>query len=417
MARIGSLLFLIAAIAAHAADPRVTVVVQPNPVSLDDSLQMRVEVAVDGGGDVSPPSFDAPDFTVVGKGSSSSFSTVYEGGQLQTRQRKLYTFVLAPKREGVHKISGISVFVGGKEIRSHDIAVKVLPGGATNTPSDGEADENPAAPGKFAGGAEGVHPSRFNSDFTVFLRLSKKQAYAGEPVVAEYYIYSPGGIQQVEIKKWPSFNGFWKEDLEIPSRYEWEPVYVNGQRMLRVLVGKFALYPIKPGKIRVDQLLITARYVDRSRMFDEEDAFNLPQIFGNVRVGTHSSAEETVEVLPLPEAGRPEGFSGAVGQFRANLSADKKQVPANSPVSFEFTVEGTGNFHAIEAPKLGFPQDFELYESKASFQLGTPIGVARRLENRKVFSYLVLPRKEGSFTVPPVKFSWFDVGTRSYKTI
>lgn len=420
MARIGNLLtaFLVLfPLLATAAEPKVVVVVQPNPVALDDSLQMRVEVIAEGGGEVLPPSFDAPEFTLVGKGSSSSYSTVLEGGTIQTRQRKLYTYVLAPKRAGVHKITNISVTVGGQQVSSHDIAVKVIPSsaGGGQSASDEEAT-NPAAPGQFQGSQDGSHPETLNSDFTVYLRLSKQQVYAGEPVVAEYFIYSPGGIQQIDIKKWPTFNGFWKEDLDIPSRYEWEPVYVNGRRMLRVLVGKFALYPIKPGKIKVDQLLITAKYVDRARAFEENDPFGLPQIFGNVRVGTHASKSETIEVMPLPDSGRPEGFSGAVGQFRVGLSSDKKQVPANSPVNFELSIEGTGNFHAIEAPKLGFPKDFELYESKANFQLGTPIGVARRLENRKVFTYLVLPRKEGSFTIPSLKFSWFDVGTKSYKT-
>lgn len=426
---------MILAIPALANDrPKVTVVATPNPLPENESLQLRVEIVTKGTAQIYRPEFSAEEFTSVGSGFSGGTTSIVENGNIQLEKRAVYTFVLFPKRSGVLTISDISVRVGSEEIRTEDIRIKVLEeGNSPPTPratADEEDASNPAAPRNFqtnggtssspSAGGTSDHPLSFNSDFTVFADVSRTKVYVGEPVVVDFYIYDLGGVRQLEIQKWPNFAGFWKEDLELVTRYQFEDVYVKNQRMRRAFLGRFALYPIKPGKLRLDKLVVTGRYVARNffNADDDTDPLNIFMGgFGPLRSGTHASQDVTVEVLPLPEEGRPQGFGGAVGQFSIKLDTDKNSVPANTPINLTITVEGKGNFQAIDAFRLPLPPDFELYESAASSRGSNPIGMRRSLESRKTFQYVVIPRKAGSFQIPPISWSFFDPEKKEYRSI
>lgn len=222
---------------------------------------------------------------------------------------------------------------------------------------------------------------------------------------------------EINIKRWPNFNGFWKEDLMIPQRFDWEQVMVNGRVVSRALIGRFALFGLKPGKIGLEQLLVTAQYIDaRNGGGFDDDPFFFPTFSGRLRTGTHGSLSEQINILPLPEAGQPSDYGGAIGDFKISFSNDKDEVNANSPINFTFTIEGTGNFHAIEKIKIPFPPDFEVYDTKTNFQANAQIGTARNLANKKSFNYLVLPRKEGVFKIPEIHFSYFDPEKKIYRS-
>jgi hypothetical protein len=419
MAKIGKIFLFVLpflAVTALADTPKITAVVQPNPVPVDDSLQFRIEVSSTNTERVTPPQFEAPGFTIVGQNSSRSVNMDFGSDGAHLNQSTVFTYVLFPKNAGAQKISNIIVAVGDKQYPVQDIMVKVVgPSGAGGNAGNYAQDDepNPAAPNTFSSGAT-QHPEHLNSDFTVHLALEKKTAYVGEPIVATYWIYASAPLREINIKRWPNFNGFWKEDLLIPSRYDWEQIMMGGRLVARSLVGRFALFGLKPGKIELEQLLVTARYVDTSQPSD--DPFLFPSFSTRLRSGSHGSAPEKIEILPLPEAGRPADFGGAVGQFKISFTNDKNEVTANSPINFDFTVEGTGNFHAIEKIKIPFPEDFEVYDTKTNFDANAQIGSTRTLSNKKVFNYLVLPRKEGKFTIPEIRFSYFDPDKKVYRT-
>lgn len=425
------------------AEPRFTVTAVPNPVHEDDNVQLRMEISTENAEKVSRPTFDAEGFDSMGSPSiSTSVSSQYINGKITVSQRSVFTFILLPKEKGSHKISNIQVNVGNTALRATDVLVNVLPGsgGGGNsqaqqqprqlTPpgffSFGDEDEdeegaNPARPTQQSPSARkdsGSHPSQLNSDFTVHINLDKKVAYPGEPIVVEFYIYDRGGLQNIEISKWPSFPGFYKEDLEIVSRFQFEPAYVQNQRMRKALIARFAIYPYKPGKFALDRLVVNGQVIARIMRQDDDDPFAaFFGSFGQARNASHASEEETIEVLPLPETGKPANFGGAVGKFTMALTADKTQAPANSPINLTLNIEGRGNFHAIGEPKLPLPPDFELYESTTSAKASAPMGSRRALENKKSFQYLILPRKEGKFTIPPTQFSFYDPEKKSYQTL
>lgn len=417
------------------AQAKLVAVVTPNPVSEAESIQLRLEVS-NPDGPVFQPTFEAPDFTMMGASSAGTSGRVemQNGRQVLVRNFQ-FSFVLMPKKAGVATIQNIQVRAGSDTLKSEDIRVKVLPdtgsgrsnrGGNPAAPNifpqllldDEDEDPNPAAPPSSGSGAGAITGKvanglpKFNSDFTVVALVNKQKVYVGEPVVAEYYIYDFGGVRSCcEIQKWPTFTGFVKDDLEIASRFEFEDVYVGNQLMRRAFIGRFALYSLKPGKFSLDKMQVKAKYLG-----DDSMGSNIFQVF-DLRSGMHASQDVMLEVAPLPETGRPANFGGAVGQFSVKLTADKQTLPQNTPLTLNLTFQGNGNFQAIDAIKLPLPPDFELYESNTNTRGSAPIGVRRELESQKNFQTVAIPRKAGKFEIPAISWSYFNPKKSAYETI
>ncbi len=321
---------LLAPAVLYAQDPetRVTVSALPNPVPEHESIQLQVVVDSPLAAPVVQPTFDAQDFTMMGA-PGLNYAPIDSAEGPNTRKKVTFTFVLMPKRPGDYSVKNIKVRVG-KEVRmAPDVRIMVTPGNLPQRPTapgnslSSEGQSNPAAPG-YRGGqvpsphlprgsGSPTHPNRFNSDFTVHAVLSKQRAYVGEPVVVEYFLYDYGHVRHADVLKWPTFNGFWKEDLHLTTQVAFEEVFVQNQEMRRAFLARYALYGIKPGKLSVDQLGIRGKYLS-------DDSLSPGLVFGfDLRTGQHYSQDLTLELLPVPERGRPENYGGAVGQFSLKL--------------------------------------------------------------------------------------------------
>jgi hypothetical protein len=332
-----------------------------------------------------------------------------------------------PRKAGDLTISHIGTKVSGKPFGSPDIRVKVNPDAAgprptvtvapppSASPDAEDESSNPAAPSYTASqpsrNSNISVPDRFNSDFTVWASPKKTKAYVGEPIIVEYYLYDFGGLRQTEVLQWPNFTGFWREDLEIATNISFEEVYVKQQEMRRAFIARYALYGIKPGRISLDKLGIRGKYAPT-------DVLNPAILFTmDLRTGQHFSQDVSIDVVPLPEANRPAGFGGAVGKFTLKLDADKQTVAQNTPITFNLTLEGEGNFQAIDAIKLPLPADFELYESTTSGRPVAPVGQRQELESKKQFQTVAIPRKAGHFEMPAITWSYFDANKEAYVTL
>lgn len=437
--RIGKAALLLAAFApnslyAQDSDVRISsVTTTPNPVPERESLQLQIVVDAPIATPISEPTFLAPDFIQAGSPDIRFLPQDSEQGP-KTRKKFSFTFVLMPKKAGDFIVKNIQAKAQGKSVTTPDVRVKVTssPGGPLARPSlpsapprsafdDEDEAANPAAPNyngsPFPGATPPQRPhggasipDRFNSDFTVHASLSKSKAYVGEPIVVEYYLFDFGGLRQMDVQKWPTFDGFWKEDLELITQPSFEDVYLRDQEMRRAFLARYALYGIKPGKFYVDKLGIRGKYIGsnvRPGMFFPMD----------LRTGQHYSQDVTVEIVPLPTEGRPEKFSGAVGNFQLRLEADKLSLTQNTPVTLTLVLSGTGNFQAIDSIKLPLPPDFELYESTANGRATAPIGVRQELESKKTFQVIAIPRKAGTFEVPAVNWTFFNTQKQTYDSL
>ena len=118
-------------------------------------------------------------------------------------------------------------------------------------------------------------------------------------------------------------------------------------------------------------------------------------------------------MLPLPEAGRPASFTGAVGNFALKASARPLQVAVGDPITLTVDItdlSGNADMDAIQPPAIGpdtMGGDFRIPSAPLA---GTVNG------STKTFTQTVRPTRTGIDAIPPLEFSWFDPVLRTYRS-
>ena len=72
----------------------------------------------------------------------------------------------------------------------------------------------------------------------------------------------------------------------------------------------------------------------------------------------------------------------------------------------KLVISGTGNLKLISNPEIKFPDDFEVYDPKVDNQVRL---TREGLTGNKVIEYLAIPRHAGTYKIPGVSFSYFDI--------
>lgn len=121
----------------------------------------------------------------------------------------------------------------------------------------------------------------------------------------------------------------------------------------------------------------------------------------------------TLVVRTLPEAGRPEGFTGAVGSFTFSAAVHPTRATAGDPVALTMEIQGRGNIEALAAPAFPADDRFKAYEPKL---LAREFG-EDRTRGRVVFEQTLIPTSPASTPLPAVSFSYFDPVEGSYRAI
>ena len=124
------------------------------------------------------------------------------------------------------------------------------------------------------------------------------------------------------------------------------------------------------------------------------------------------SNSSTLTIKPLPPA--PSNFSGAVGRFEFTAKAVPATVAVGEPVTWTIALTGTGNWPDIAGlPAREASQDFQVVPTKPKRELKSGSLFDATLSEDAV----LVPGKPGSYTLPPVSFTYFDPAAGSYKTL
>jgi hypothetical protein len=102
------------------------------------------------------------------------------------------------------------------------------------------------------------------------------------------------------------------------------------------------------------------------------------------------------------------------GNFTLASSLSRAQLKANDATNFSVTISGTGNLQHIDPLDIVFPPDFDVTEPRVSDNINTK---GNTVTGSRIFEYVIIPRNEGTFTIPAATFSFFDPQTNSYKTL
>ncbi len=402
---------LAAAVPAGAQDIGVRARVDHTSVVEGGQVMLVVEVSGAALGEVAPPDVSGvTDFDIVGGPITSNRFQWING---QTSATRSYTYLLRPRKTGSQRIPPLGLLVNGRTYRTDPIEVEVAPGGTTGGPGmrPGASIGGPAirgGPGRTPGQARPQPPADSAPQIRVTADVDTREAYVGQQVTLRVLLDTQTEILNLGIKDTPTFPGFWAEEIKVPENLELRRVQRGAESFNEYTLMKRALFPTGSGTLTLPGM--TYQIQVRRRSLDPIESF----FFTPTETITRRTEPVSIHVQPLPAAGRPAGFSGAVGNFSLQVTADRSESQVNDAIGVKVKVAGEGNLNAVNALPLPELSDFKQYAPKVGSSTSV---VADRLRGEKVWDYVLIPLAPGSQSVPPVAFSFFDPKAAVYRTV
>lgn len=380
----------------------------PNVVSTGEQFRLSFTLN-ERGTDLKLPDLSAFD-VLMGPSTSQSTSIQMINGQTTQSVTFSYIYILRAKDVGKFTIRPASVSVDGKVYESNELEIEVV---------KGQPQAQQSQSSSSGGGGSSTQQSQQNvpsanltkSDLFVKVDLDKSSVYKGQQAIATVKIYvSPDvPITNFQDVKLPSYEGFWTQDIDTPNQITFNREVYKGKIYQVGVLKKTILFPQQTGRIKIDPFEITClvrQQIKRQRSFFDDFFDNFRTVSAKV---TSDPVYLNVKDLPTP----PDGFYGGVGQMKFSAAIDKTTAKTNEAITLRLTISGSGNLRLIDAPKVDFPKDFEVYDPKTDENIKS---TNHGLTGTKTFEYLIIPRYAGDYTIPPVRFSSFDPETGKYKT-
>ena len=408
--RILTLMFLLSALTGAAQTLKVE---GPGVVAADETF--RIVFTADGRmSDFEWPGTD--DFDVVWgpqKGSMSSTSIV--NGKRTSTHQETVTYLLQPRKTGTFTLPGATASVDKNSVSSSTLKIEVVAaGGQTQTQPQGNSGGSQSGqqtqPERRENNDPAVTGTVSNQDIFLRLTLNKTNVVKGEPITATLKLYTRTDIAGFEDIKFPTFNGFWSKETVTVNNLEFNRENVNGTIYNAALVRQYALIPQQSGTLTIDpaemvcQLRVRTSSGSPLSIFD--DFFDQYQTIRK-RISTPSIQ---VKVRDLP-AGAPASFAGGVGDFKVSAKMSKEGIKSNEAASLIVTISGNGNLSMLEAPKVDFPPDFEVYDLKSTDKTS-----ASGTSGSKTFEFPFIPRSHGDFVIPSIEYTYYDNAHGKYVT-
>lgn len=380
-----------------------------NRVTVGQQFSVSVEASGSGARKLSSPQL--PDISKFADflGSSSSQSIQFINGSMSVSKTLIYYY--RATRAGAFTIPPIVAKVKGRTYKTNPLTIIVQQRAASQPPPVAGKQAPSTVPNMNTRKKSGLNQS-------LFLRalVNRRRVYQNEPVVVTFRIYTRVSVTGYGIKSLPKTKGFWAEEIPMPQRPQTQNEILNGVKYAVADLRKMVLFPMAPGKKVIDPMVVTCqvRVRNNRRSRDIFDDFFNDDFFGKQIEKDIQSRPITINVLPLPEEGKPADFSGAVGQFQMGAKVSKDSVKANEAVTLTVKISGSGNIKMLPKPKLIVPPDFERYEPKITEKINR---TATGVHGYKTFEYVLIPRFAGDQRIAPISFSYFDPVRKSYQTV
>lgn len=376
----------------------------PDVVVVGDQFKLSYTVTTKKVKDFRIPSIKGFDI-LMGPSRSERNSTQIVNGNVTSSSSITFTYVLMAKNVGEYTIGGASIIADGNQMVSNAVKVKVLPpdesgsGGQNNSSSSGHVSSS------------GTSVS--NQDLFIRAYASKTKVYEQEAFLLTYKIYTREYDLQLNNAKLPDFKGFHSQEIELTANPRWTQEHYQGRNYNTTVYRQFVLFPQQSGKLYIEPAQFQMAV---GKLVESEDPFDAFFNGGSnvVKIPkTIVTSKIAINVEPLP-ANKPADFSGGVGEFNISSSINSEKLKTNDAVTIKLVISGTGNLKLISTPEIKFPDDFEVYDPKVDNQVRlTQDG----LTGNKVIEYLAIPRHAGTYKIPGVSFSYFDIRSKSYKTL
>ena len=373
----------------------------PDAVAVGDQFRLSYTITTKKVRDFQAPSMKGFD-VLMGPSRSEQSSVQSINGKTTSTSRITFTYILMANAEGEYTIPGASITADGNQMISNSVNIKVLP-----------RDNAASSQGGGNVSANGRGKAIANNDLFITATVNKTNVYEQEAFLLTYKIYTAVDLRMFENVKLPDFKGFHSQEVELPNNRRWGLEHYKGRNYQTTIYRQFVLFPQQSGKLTIEPARFDASI---AQMLEVDDPFEAFFNGGNNYVEikkTLMTPRLEINVKPLP-TGKPANFSGGVGEFELSSSVSTTQVKTNDAVTLKVVISGTGNLKLLSDPTIEFPADFEVYDPKVDNKSRL---TNEGLSGSKVIEYLVIPRTAGIYKIPSVKFSYFDIKSRSYKTL
>lgn len=371
-----------------AQDVSIELEVSSKKIALGSAIQVTITVhGVKDATRVQLPAING--FDVKYLGPSTRVSIV--NGQYSTSKSFIYS--LYPLKVGKFQIPSSNLVISGKRFTLPAIPLEVVGSMGQMSSSDQE------------------QPTSLKDKLFIALKVPKLEVYLNEPLPVKVLLFV-SGLSARDIQ-YPDFNniGFTIGEYERPKQYQ---QVVNGLRY-DIVEFNSKIYPTRIGELRVGPAKVecnvlvksqrNSRFGSGSSVFDD-DFFNSFFDRNQKRPITLESDQVVINVIALPEEGKPTDFTGAVGQYDLNVSLSPNNVKEGDPITMIVTIIGKGNLSTIKMPSLPIDAGFKLYDAQIFEK-----------NNIKKSEQVVIPQTDEVTQVPAIKFSFFDPQLRKYRTI
>ena len=339
---------------------------------------------------------------------STMSSSSYVNGQSSSSTTYRFTYVLAPQKVGTFRIPAATATIRGNRYSSNSLTIKVLP-------EDQQSGSSSRQSSRSSSGGSSSSSQSVSSD-QIFIRVipTKTRVREQEGLTLTYKIYTRVDIAGFENPKFPEFKGFMAQEINLGQNQQWGLENYNGSNYRTAILKQTVLYPQQTGNLNIGKgsfdVTVRVRNNNASRARSIFDDFF--ETYSDVKKKIYTNSIN-IQVDPLP-AGKPKDFCGVAGSLQMTSSITSPNVKANDAVTIKVKISGNGNLKMIPTPELVFPADFEVYDPKVDNAFKNTI---HGVTGTKTIEYLVIPRFPGTFEIPSATISYYDLTSRSYKTL
>jgi hypothetical protein len=249
------------------------------------------------------------------------------------------------------------------------------------------------------------------------IEVGKTEVYQGEVVPISASLFVPRGSVMLRRVGLIEVN---KSDFAIarfPQQADQNPQRINDIDYV-VITYRSTLSALHAGDLKVGPATCELLYEVYDEATQRQMSRGLP--FGMIMGGAEprkqvvKSQEVKIKVLPLPTEGKPANFSGAVGDFSISATATPNELSVGDPLAVDITIDGSGNFDALNAPGLVPPEGWKAYPPRR-YNVDGPIdpNLTPAMQRRIGYSMVFVPEKVHP-ELPPFELSYFSPTQKKY---
>ena len=366
---------------------------EPATIRLGDSAHALIRVE-GRGADPRPPTLPKVDGLQLELGQREKSSFLFSDGRTLTERVGVqYLLTLRPQRAGTFVVPPFTIWTGSREQSTRELRLEAR--------KDMRGEELGWLEVTVEPKRVYVHePIRIHVDYGVQagLRLvqdvyNNRLRYFDIEVQAPWLFEFPGG-EPIELPVPQGNLSLVVGNPRLLLQATYEANYERGGERWHHFSFDRAFLPTRLGKIDLSPPTLRYHVLQRE---GQQDIFGRGrgQLSDNLYV---YGKPISIEVLPIPEAGRPTPYYGAVGRFTIDAALDKDTVSVGSSVKLTLTITGQGNFEFLRLPPLD--------ELAGFHKLGQ--NETKRESDKVVVTYDLAPLSTDVRAVPGIKWNYFD---------